>query len=298
MRRLAPIPGLTLFFLIGLLLLVLFFREHLPLWRSLVLRYGLWIGILFALRLSSERRGTGGLGGFLDDFSPILFVILIYESLGDLIHYLHPDVDGWLIRIDLFLFGVHPTVWAERWIVPWLTDLMSFFYISYYFIPVVLIVTLYLRQQKQDFRKAMFVLLFGYYLSFIGYILFPAIGPRYTLNSFQTLPLKGGFLTDFVRDTLNTLEHNKRDCMPSGHTQLTLIVLYLAYRYERGLFWILSPIVAGLILSTIYLRYHYVIDVFAGAAAAIVCVIIAPGLYDEWNRRILAQREKARLNAE
>ena len=289
MRRLAPIPGLTLFFLIGLLLVVLVFREHLPLWRSLVLRYGMWIGLLFALRLSSERRGMGGFGVFFDDFSPILFVILIYESLGDLIQYLHPDVDGRLIRIDLLLFGVHPTVWAERWIVPWLTDLMSFFYGSYYFIPVVLMVALYFRGSKQDFRKAVFILLFGYYFSFIGYILFPAIGPRYTLDHLQTLPLKGGFLTDFVRDTLNTLEHNKRDCMPSGHTQLTLIVLYLAYRYERVLFWVLSPVVAGLILSTVYLRYHYVIDVFAGATAAIACVILAPRLYEVWNRKNEAQ---------
>jgi len=234
----------------------------------------------------------GGFGVFFDDFSPILFVILIYESLGDLIQYLHLDVDGRLIRIDLLLFGVYPTVWAERWIVPWLTDLMSFFYGSYYFIPVVLMMALYFRGSKQDFRKAVFILLFGYYFSFIGYILFPAIGPRYTLDHLQTLPLKGGFLTDFVRDTLNTLEHNKRDCMPSGHTQLTLIVLYLAYRYERVLFWVLSPVVAGLILSTVYLRYHYVIDVFAGATAAIACVILAPRLYEVWNRKNEAQEAK------
>jgi membrane-associated phospholipid phosphatase len=284
MKRITPIHGLTLFLLIGLILLAVIFQGHLPLWRSLVFRYGLWIGLLFALRLSSQRRSLRRIGALFNDFSPILFIVLIYESLGNLIQYLQPDIDPWLIRIDLFLFGVHPTVWIERWIVPWLTDLMSFFYISYYFLPVILVLTLYLRNQKQDFDRAMFVLLFGYYISFVGYILFPAIGPRYTLTAFQTVPLEGGFLTDFVRDTLNSMEHNKRDCMPSGHTEIALIVLTLSHRYQRWLFYVLVPIVSGLILSTVYLRYHYVIDLCVGAALAVACVIVAPRIYKGWNR--------------
>lgn len=284
MKRITPIHGLTLFLLIGLIFLAVIFQGHLPLWRSLVFRYGLWIGLLFALRLSSQRRSLRRIGALFNDFSPILFIVLIYESLGNLIQYLQPDIDPWLIRIDLFLFGVHPTVWIERWIVPWLTDLMSFFYISYYFLPVILVLTLYLRNQKQDFDRAMFVLLFGYYISFVGYILFPAIGPRYTLTAFQTVPLEGGFLTDFVRDTLNSMEHNKRDCMPSGHTEIALIVLTLSHRYQRWLFYVLVPIVSGLILSTVYLRYHYVIDLCVGAALAAACVIVAPRIYEGWNR--------------
>jgi len=289
MRRISPSQGLTLFFLTGLFLLVLLFRDQIPLWRSLLFRYAVWIGLLFAFQLVSRQRRAGHLGSFLYDFSPILFIILIYESLGDLIQHLRQDIDPSLIRIDLFLFGVHPTVWAERWIMPWLTDLMSFFYISYYFVPVILVAVLYFRRQKQHFDQAIFVLLFGYYLSFIGYILFPAIGPRFTLMGLQTVPLEGSFLTDFVRDTLNQLEHNRRDCMPSGHTQLSLMSLYLAYRYQRKLLYLLAPLVAGLIASTIYLRYHYVIDLFAGVAVAAACVIMAPRLYELWNRKNEAQ---------
>lgn len=289
MRRISPTQGLTLFFLAGLFLLVVLFREQVPLWRSLLFRYAIWIGLVFAFQLANRRRSVGQLGSFLYDFSPILFVILIYESLGDLIQHLRPDIDPCLIRIDLSLFGIHPTVWAERLITPWLTDLMSFFYGSYYFVPVILIVALYFRGQRQHYDQAIFVLLFGYYVSFVGYILFPAIGPRFTLDGLQTVPLEGSFLTDFIRDTLNHLEHNRRDCMPSGHTQLSLITLYLAYRYRRNLLPLLTPLVAGLIASTIYLRYHYVIDIFVGVAVAIACVIIAPRLYEVWNRKYEAQ---------
>ena len=289
MRRTSPSQGLTLFFLTGLFLLVLLFRDQIPLWRSLLFRYAVWIGLLFAFQLVSRQRRAGHLGSFLYDFSPILFIILIYESLGDLIQHLRQDIDPSLIQIDLFLFGIHPTVWAERWIMPWLTDVMSFFYVSYYFVPVILVAMLYFRRQRQHFDGAIFVLLFGYYISFIGYILFPAIGPRFTLMGLQTVPLEGSFLTDFVRDTLNQLEHNRRDCMPSGHTQLSLMSLYLAYRYQRKLLYLLAPLVAGLIASTIYLRYHYVIDLFAGVAVAAACVIMAPRLYELWNRKNEAQ---------
>lgn len=282
MRRISSIQGLTIFFLFGMILLTLIFRGQIPLWRSLLFRYAILFGLIFVLKLSTDRKIIGKVGGCFHHFSPILFIVLLYESLGDMIQYLQPDIDPWLIQIDFFIFGIHPTVWMEQWIVPWFTDIMSFAYISYYFLPVIFIVTLYLKGRRSEFDESMFVLAFGYYVSFIGYILFPAIGPRYTMANLYSVPLEGSFLTDFVRDVLNALEHNKRDCMPSGHTQVVLMVLYLAYRYEKVLFYLFFPIVCGLILSTVYLRYHYVIDLFVGAAFAVGCIIIGPRFYRWW----------------
>jgi membrane-associated phospholipid phosphatase len=285
MRRISPTEGLTLFFLVGLILLTLIFRVRIPLYLSLLIRYAVLLVLLFLFKGSSGLTFLGKAGQLFYSFSPILFIVVIYESLGDLIQYLRPDIDPSLIQIDFFIFGVHPTVWMEQWIVPWLTDMMSFAYISYYFLPLILIVTLYLKGRMEEFNRSVFILAFGYYISFIGYILFPAIGPRYTLTHLQSVPLEGSFLTDFVRDGLNAIEHNKRDCMPSGHTQIVLIVLYLAHRYEKFLFYIFFPIICGLILSTVYLRYHYVIDLFVGATFAVGCMIIGPRLYRWWNNK-------------
>jgi membrane-associated phospholipid phosphatase len=289
MRHISPFHGLTLIFLIALSLLTLLFQGQIPLWRSLIFRYISLIGLIFGLSLLSGRKPMGRWFTIFSHFSPVIFVILIYDSLGDLIQYLHRDIDPWLIRIDLFIFGVHPTVWMERWIVPWLTDIMSLAYLSYYFLPVTLAIVLYARNRMAEFHMAIFVLAFGYYLSFIGYIFFPALGPRFTLTHLQTVPLEGSFLTDLVRDGLNALEHNKRDCMPSGHTQIVLMVLYLAHRHERPLFSIFLPVICGLILSTVYLRYHYVIDLFAGAVMAVACIIVGSHLYAWWNRSYQGQ---------
>ncbi len=282
MRRIAPVHWLTLFFLVGLCLLTLVFRGQIPLWRSLLFRYTFLLGLLFALKLSLNRKVVGRAGPFLYSFSPIFFIIFIYQSLGDLIQHLHSDIDPQLIRIDRLLFGVDPTLWMERWIVPWFTDIMSLAYLSYYFLPVILVMVLYLKDRMSDLNTVMFVLAFGYYISFIGYILFPAVGPRYAMEKLYSVPLQASFITDFIRDVLNAIEHNKRDCMPSGHTQIALMVLCLSYRYARFAFYVFLPIVCGLILSTVYLRYHYVIDLFAGALLAAGCLIIAPRLYKKW----------------
>jgi membrane-associated phospholipid phosphatase len=283
MKRIAPTQGLTFFFLMGLVILTIVFHGQIPRWHSLLLRYAILLGLLFVLKLSWDRKAMGEAGSFFHYFSPILFVIVIYESLGDLIQHLQADIDPRLIQIDFSIFGVQPTLWTQRWIVPWLTDILSLAYLSYYFLPVVLIVVLYLKGRTVELDRSIFVLTFGYYVSFIGYILFPAVGPRYAITHLYSVPLEGSFITDFVRDTLNALEHNKRDCMPSGHTQIVLIVLYLAHRYERVLFYLFVPIVCGLVLSTVYLRYHYVIDLMAGTTLAILCMIVGPFLHQRWN---------------
>jgi membrane-associated phospholipid phosphatase len=282
MRRINPIQGLTLLFLIGLILLVLYFRDRIPLWRFLLLLYALGAGVLMVLKWCFDREGMSRIGTFINDFSPIPYIILIYQSLGYLTQYLHPDVDPQLIRIDFLLFGVNPTVWMERWIVPWLTGVLSLAYLSYFILPVRLVHTLYVKNPRRDFNLAVFVMLLVWYLSFVGNILFPAIGPRFTLAHLQSVPLSGNPIADFVSHLLNSMENNTRDCMPSGHTAIGLIVLYLSYRYARLLFYLFCPIVAALILSTVYLRHHYVIDLIAGAALAAGCGIIGPPLYRWW----------------
>ena len=291
MKKISPVQGLTLFLLIGLIILTLIFHRQIPLWRSLLLNYFILLGLLFIFKWAADQKLPGRAGTFLYRFSAIVFVVSIYESLGNLIQHLQPDVDPCLVKIDLFIFGVEPTLWIQKWIVSWLTDILSLAYLSYYFIPVVLIAVLYLKHRLVEFDRAMFVLALGYYVSFIGYILFPAVGPRYAITHLFTVPLEGSFITDIVRDTLNALEHNKRDCMPSGHTQIVLMVLFLAYRYEKFLFYLFLPIICGLIVSTVYLRYHYVIDLFVGGGLAIGCTLIGHRLDEWWTVRVSPQSQ-------
>ena len=281
MRRFHPLEGLTIIFLGMLILLIILFYPRFPQgWKLLVRFIPL---VLLTLVVAVNRMKWEDVRGvrFLCNFSPILFVIAIYELLGGIIPYLRPGVDTLLMKIDLALFGVHPTIWLERFFVPWLTDILAVAYASYYFIPVVLITIIYFWGEEEFFITTC-TLVLGYYISFVGYIIMPTIGPRFTLESLYNIPLQGGIITGSLIHILNAIEGTKMDCFPSGHTQMVLISLWFAFRYRRPLFWIYLPICLVLIFSTVYLRYHYVIDVAAGFAFAGVTLLLGPKLWAWW----------------
>ncbi|MDP8214100.1 MAG: phosphatase PAP2 family protein [Candidatus Euphemobacter frigidus] len=184
--------------------------------------------------------------------------------------------DRWLIVADRYLLGGDPTVYLQRITVPWLTELMQLFYATNYFIPVILALILYAKKERISFQKSVFVITLGYLLSYLGYFIIPAIGPRFTIH--HQVPLQGLFLREKIARLIYCLEACPRDCFPSGHTEIPLITLWLAYRFKRCLFWIYLPIVIGLVSSTVYLRYHYFIDVLAGIALAGIVILMAKGV--------------------
>jgi len=282
MRRFHLLEGFTIIFLGIMLLLIILFYPRFPHGWELLLRFIPLVLLALAVAETRRRWGKGRAVRLLCNFSPIFFVIAIYELLGRVIPYLRPEVDDLLIKIDLTLFGVQPTIWLERFLIPWLTDLLALAYASYYFISVVLIVILYFWGKEEEFSMTICTLLLGYYLSFVGYISMPTIGPRFTLESLYAIPLNGGVISGSLINILNHIEGNKMDCFPSGHTQMTLISLWFAFKFRRPLFWIYLPICIALILSTVYLRYHYVIDVAAGFAFAGLTLLLGPRLWAWW----------------
>ena len=272
---------LTLSFLALCSIITLLFSSAIPNWAWLMTQYLLIALVISAFTVYARKEQAWKPAVYLYSFLPVLIIPIIFNSLGDLIPWLWPRyLDDILIRIDYALFGVHPTVWMERLIHPVLTMLLQLAYISYYPMPVVLVLILFMKNKSREFDEAMFGLLLCFYLSYIGYILVPAIGPRFTLIEFQTMSLQAGPVTLSIQEALNTLEHNKADAFPSGHTAIALQSLYYAWKAkEKILSRALIPIVASLIFSTVYLRYHYVIDVIAGIGLAVLSVSVAPQLY-------------------
>ena len=55
---------------------------------------------------------------------------------------------------------------------------------------------------------------------------------------------------------------------PSGHTELTIIAMVLGFRYKLKSRWLLAVLGSLLVVATVYLRYHYVIDLIAGGLLA------------------------------
>ena len=276
-----PIDRLTISFIVLLTAVILFNVSFIPSWSQLICKYSLLaLVILFLTALDRKAPGIK-LFSFLHAFIPIISVAMIFNSLGDIIPFIRQQYyDDVLIRIDYMLFATHPTLWMERFNSALLTALLQVAYISYYFMPIALGTLLFLRDKRDEFETAVFTIILCFYLSYIGYMLFPAIGPRFTLNHLQTTDLQAGPMTQWIQQSLNSLEHNKTDAFPSGHTAVALVSLFFAWKYrQRVLFRVMVPAVSALIVSTVYLRYHYVIDVIAGMMLALVTIFLAPWMH-------------------
>ncbi|HAK59082.1 MAG TPA: hypothetical protein DCO77_01695, partial [Nitrospiraceae bacterium] len=284
---LGPVDILTLAFISICVLLSVVFASVVPSWLWLVTQYALISLVIIALASYARRPGAWKPVVTAYLFLPVIVLPIIFNSLGDLIPYLWPHYfDDLLIRVDHALFGVHPTVWLERFIHPLLTRIMQLAYISYYPIPVALGAVLIVKRKYDFFDEAIFGLILCFYLSYLGYLLVPAVGPRFTLADLQTVTLQAGPLTVAIQETLNSLEHNKTDAFPSGHTAIALLSLYYGWKFrEKTYTAILVPTVLALVLSTVYLRYHYVIDVIAGVLLTALTIIIAPALSRLLSRR-------------
>ncbi|MGD9489811.1 MAG: phosphatase PAP2 family protein [Calditrichaceae bacterium] len=212
--------------------------------------------------------------------NPVILIPINFSELHYLVHNVNPtDFDDLLIRIDYNLFGAHPTIWMEKITNPLLTEYLQLVYSTFYFLPLVLLYFLFRDKKFEEFNYCVFIMVFGFLLSYLGYFLVPAVGPRFTLDHLQTFQLEGILATETIRFTLDSLENIQRDAFPSGHTAMTLVTMYYAYKYTRKYYYVLLIIGSSMIFSTVYLRYHYVIDVIAGALLAILVIKAGPMLY-------------------
>ena len=141
--------------------------------RSVKLEGGLWrIGITIILItifywflwFKPEKR----MFRWIREYAPFLFTIAIYTNLHDTIHFINPnDVHYMLAAWDEWLFGVQPTVWIEQFYHPVLTDWLSFAYMNYYWITLILVFWLYWEKRYVHFRTVMLSMMISYILDFL-----------------------------------------------------------------------------------------------------------------------------------
>jgi membrane-associated phospholipid phosphatase len=217
---------------------------------------------------------------FVHYWYPLPFVFYSYKEMSIIIPALRAwDADAALARLDFAVWGANPTVWLERFRSLALEEGLQIVYSG--FVPAILMVALVLWQRKQfqDFRYYAFLITLGFLTSYVGYLLVPARGPRFLLKALQTYELKGLWLFHWLRTTLDRIESAHYDCFPSGHTEMTILAWWGTRVISTKLFGGMFVYTLGVIFATVYLRYHYTVDVFAGAILAGALILVAPILY-------------------
>lgn len=170
-----------------------------------------------------------------------------------------PLQDAHLLALDRALFGETPAVRMQGWHAPWLTELMSACYLAYhaYLHGALLLESVKPLERALRVFDAVFI---AFAVGYVGYLLVPATGPAEALFSTR---IEGGAITRINAEVV-ARGGAVFDAFPSLHVLITLVLLAQDWRNARARCLAMVPVTTGLVLSTMYLRYHYAVDLVAG----------------------------------
>jgi hypothetical protein len=193
-------------------------------------------------------------------------------------------VDADILAFDLRWFHVEPSLAWDRFVSPATTEWFAFFYFGYFALLATHVLGIMLLG-KSMYRLGHFAM--GIFIVFctghLVYMLVPGYGPyRYLAGDFQH-QLTGGLFWSWVQATVHAGGAQK-DIFPSLHTAApTYIALYsfrhraeAPYKYTWG---VAAFCASQIILATMFLRWHYLIDIAAGITLAIVAVTLGEWLF-------------------
>lgn len=225
----------------------------------------------------------------LREFLPILLYTAFYNETGPINRLIGAAPwDARLTRIEHSLFGFQPSVrFMEA--APWLpfSELMHAAYFSYYLMIAGLGVW-FLFRQAEAFRHFVAVVSFVFYACYAAYLFIPAVGPR---AFFENSEAQQVFLLLYGHAPSETPPSLTRGpffqviaffyryletwgaAFPSSHVAVALTTAWFTWRYLPKLRWLHATAAVLLCASTVYGRFHYAIDVLAGALA---CAILLP----------------------
>lgn len=188
---------------------------------------------------------------------------LLYFMLGTAIPAVHPGLeDAALQAADQALVGTNLSIRLQSLVHPVLTDFLSFCYMLYF--AYLLFGQAWYMFGDLAVLKKYYVGLFSLYaVGYFGYSVLPALGPYLAMADQFSTPLTGGWLTA-VNDKMVLSGSNRVDVFPSLHCGNALYILLSDYQHKRWRFWAYLIPCVGLWVSTLYLRYHYFIDVICG----------------------------------
>jgi len=249
----------------------------------------------FRYAFSPSLAGSTGLasvGRVLRNWLPFLFFFMAYETFqSNLLPFvLGNDRDAALLHVDRMMFGETPSVMMQALIAPSMTTAMTVAYFLHLLLPPFIAITWYYRDVAV-FRECLLAILVSAVFATAGYMAVPAVGPAAAFPRLFSKDLNGEIYktVTLLIDTARA----QRDVFPSLHVGISAIVLFYAWRRGRAWFLAILPLVLANWMSTIYLRYHYFIDVIAGWGTAALS-IAASRLLLRFETLWRLPREKAR----
>lgn len=204
-----------------------------------------------------------------------------------------PNLDHVFAAWEQQLFGCQPALlFHEAWSSPIISELFDMGYWCYY--PMIALTAFYyFFCRKQQFERAVFILVAAFFAYYVVFILVPVVGPTFYYKAVGVNTIAAGTFPNlhdyfnFHQDCLPSpgykdglfyeLVENAKAAgerptaaFPSSHVGISTVCLLLLLhaRSYRLVLW-LSPIYVCLCCATVYIQAHYLVDAIAGFVSAI-----------------------------
>lgn len=274
---LRPIDIITIYYLVSLNFITLLFRPFIPHWYVYFLVHFTLTILIFLLNII-RKRYPHKIIQFISYFYPWFCAPQLYEETRSYLHVIFPGFFDYLVqKWEFGLFGVLPNIYLEQFARPWLTELLSFGYISYYLFFLIPPFIFYFYKRDR-LEKLIFAMALVYYISFLGFIVFPVASPRFALAGQFQAPLQG-YLLPKIQGRLMETWALRGGAMPSSHVAMAVASMLVTKRYFKRLYPIMLILAILIMLGAIYGRYHYITDVAVGTTLGIVAVKITHLIY-------------------
>ena len=207
----------------------------------------------------------------------LVIMNLAYVAMGPTVSALHLSLqDAKLARIDTVLFGEPLPMYFDGHTSKLATEILSgCYFLLFPYIVISCVRYLWWVQRHFAISQRFYAGVFSAYaIAFIGYQLVPAEGPWLAMPQAFHDVLTGWWITGLNHD-LVMKGTNHVDVYPSLHVAASTVMLFLDRQFAKWRFRLYLFPAIGLWIATIYLRYHYGIDVLSGFALAVICLIIA-----------------------
>lgn len=283
------------YLLLVALLVFVFHNERTPFGLPLAFAHLVAVGLIHWMIRRHASGPPGRLLDFVRNFYPILMFTGFYRETGWLHHLFFADFqDPWLIRLEARWFGMQPSLEFMQWL-PYLalSELLYAAYFSYYLMIIGVGLALYFRNRAHFFHYIS-VLSFVFYLCYLTYIVLPVMGPRAFYGGHLGYELPAGLHPDdpppypeavqkgpFFK-VMRVIYHNLEApgaAFPSSHVAIAIVTVWFSFQYLPRIRYLHLVVVVLLCISTVYCRYHYVVDVLAGMATAAILLPLGNWLF-------------------
>lgn len=212
------------------------------------------------------------------------------------------NLDHIFASVEQALLGCQPAIlFSERCGSLAMSEIFSLGYFSYY--PLILTILIFCFFRKPgEFNRSSYVILASMFAYYLIYILLPVVGPMYYFEAIGYDNASGGIfpaVNDYFNDHTyleyiakhpeglfrSLVTHCQQAgehptaAFPSSHVGISTIVIMLAYKARRALFFVMLPFYLILCGATVYIAAHYAIDVAAGLLSGVALYYLMSWTY-------------------